>query len=169
MVVSRDVVAGVLLLATSIGYYVLATRIPVSPLDTTIDSSVLPKWLGLLGACLSVVLIIQGLVKQWREAPAESAAARAAAMRQLWLQHSRAAVILAIASGYAVLLPVLGYFASLILLIAAVSWYQARFYKNVRPWRVMVGVPLVGALLFWAIFDQMLGIRMPTGFWHNLW
>jgi hypothetical protein len=33
----------------------------------------------------------------------------------------------------------------------------------------MIGLPLLGAILFWAIFDQLLGIRMPAGLWRQLW
>jgi len=163
-VVSRDVIAGIVLLAASLGYYVMATRIPTTPLDTTIDSSVLPRWLGIIGTGLSAVLIVQGLLRSRREA-----APGRDAMAALWLQHRRALGILAIATAYALLLTTLGYVVSLVLLLAATAWYQARFYDNVRPWPVMLGVPVAGALLFWAIFDLMLGIPMPDGFWQHLW
>ena len=165
--VSRDLVAGVVLLAASIGYYVMATGIPVTLIDTTVNSSVLPKMLGIAGAGLSFVLIVQALVRQRREASAAPAPAREGAP-SAWLQHKRALGILVIIIAYAVLLNVLGYLVSMALLLGATAYYQARFYRNVRSMPVMVGLAVGGALAFWAIFDLLLGIPMPDGFWRHL-
>jgi putative tricarboxylic transport membrane protein len=165
-VVSRDMVAGAVLLAASLGYYLMATGIPVTLIDTTVNSSALPKMLGIAGAGLSLVLIVQALLRQRRAsaAPAPSGAGTS----QGWLQHKRALGILIIVVAYALLLNVLGYLLSVALLLGATAYYQARFYRNVRSMPVMIGLALGGALLFWAIFDQLLGIPMPAGFWRHL-
>lgn len=166
MVVSRDLLAGAVLLAASVGYYVMATGIPVTLIDTTVNSSALPKMLGIAGAGLSLVLIVQALVRQWRASavPAPSGAGTSPG----WLQHRRALGILVIVVTYALLLNVLGYLLSIALLLGATAYYQARFYKNVRSMPVMIGLAIGGALLFWAIFDQLFGIPMPDGFWRHL-
>jgi hypothetical protein len=166
MVVSRDLVAGVVLLVASIGYYVTATGIPVSLIDTTVNSSALPKLLGIGGAGLSIVLIVQGLLKQRRQAAAAAAPADAPAP---WLQHKRALGILIIVVAYALLLDVVGYFVSMALMLAATAYYQAYFYRSVKSVPVMTGLALGGALLFWAIFDLLVGIPMPEGLWRHFW
>jgi hypothetical protein len=169
VVVSRDVVAGVLLFAASVGYYVMATGIPVSLIDTTVNSSALPKLLGIGGAGLSLVLIAQGLLQQRRQAAASVAPEPSASAPGLWLQHRRALGILIIVVAYALLLNVLGYFVSMALMLGATAYYQAHFYRTVRSVPVMIGLALGGALLFWLIFDQLVGIPMPDGLWRHLW
>lgn len=166
MVVSRDLVAGAVLLAASIGYYVMATGIPVALIDTTVNSSALPKMLGIAGAGLSLVLIAQALLRQWRVSAAR--APSGAGTSPGWLQHKRALGILVIVVAYALLLNLLGYLLSVALLLGATAYYQALFYGNLRSMPVMVGLAIGGALLFWAIFDQLLGIPMPDGFWRHL-
>lgn len=165
--VSRDVLAGVALLAASIGYYVMATGIPVTMIDTTVNSSALPKMLGIAGAGLSLILIAQTLWRQWRASAAARATAGATAPAA-WLQHRRALGILIIVVAYTALLNILGYLVSIALLLGATAYYQARFYRNVSSMPVLIGVAVGGALLFWAIFDQLLGIRMPDGLWRHL-
>lgn len=165
MVVSKDLVAGVVMLIASIGYYVMATGIPLSLLDTTVNSSVVPKGLGIGGAGFSLMLIVQTLFRQWRSKTVTAAAPGPG----MWLQHRRALGILIIVVAYALLLNVLGYFVGMALMMGATAYYQARFYGSVRSLSVMLGLPLIGALVFWAIFDQLLGIPMPVGVWRHLW
>jgi hypothetical protein len=172
MVVSRDLVAGVVLLAASTGYYVMATGIPLSLLDTTVNSSVVPRMLGIGGAGFSLILIAQTLFGQWQQSRAladTEPAAPAAPAPDQWLQHRRALAILIIVTAYMLLLNLLGYIVSMALMLAATAYYQARFYGSVRSPTIMLGLPLVGALLFWAIFDLLLGIPMPAGLWRQLW
>jgi hypothetical protein len=169
MVVSRDLVAGVVVLVASLGYYVMAMGIPLSLLDTTVNSSVVPKMLGIAGMGLSAVLIVQELLRQWRHSRAVAAPKPAVPGPGTWLQHKRALGILIIVVAYTLLLDPLGYFVSMALMLAATSYYQAHFYRSVSSMPVMLGLPLAGALVFWAVFDQLLGIRMPDGLWWQLW
>jgi len=166
MVVSRDLVAGAVMLVASAGYYILATGIPLSLIDTTVNSSVVPKMLGIGGMGFSFLLIVQTLMRQWRQSRAATAPERGP---DQWLQHRRAIGILIIVIAYTLLLNVLGYFVSMALMMGATAYYQARFYESMRSPMVMIGLPLVGAFLFWVIFDQLLGIRMPVGLWRQLW
>jgi hypothetical protein len=169
MVVSRDLVAGAVMLVASAGYYVMATGIPLSLIDTTVNSSVVPKMLGIGGMGFSFLLIVQTLLRQWRQSRAAAAPAPAEPGPDQWLQHRRALGILIIVTAYTLLLNVLGYLVSMALMMGATAYYQARFYDSMRSPMVMIGLPLVGAFLFWVIFDQLLGIRMPVGLWRQLW
>lgn len=169
MVVSRDLVAGVVVLVASLGYYVMAMGIPLSLLDTTVNSSVVPKMLGIGGMGLSLVLIVQELLRQWRQSRVVAAPAPAVSGPGPWLQHKRALGILIIVVAYTLLLDPLGYLVSMALMLAATSYYQAHFYRSVRSMPVMLGLALAGALVFWVVFDQLLGIRMPDGLWRQLW
>ena len=157
---SRDVVTGILILLASIGYYWMATQLPISLIDTSVNSSALPRALGLFGAGLSIVLIVQGVIRQRRAAAAPGTATGGEGG---WLQHRRAAGIVAIAIGYVVVLRLFGYAVAIGLSVLAIALYQSAFYKTSRPLTTTLIVAGAAAAIFWAIFEKLLGIRMPVG------
>jgi putative tricarboxylic transport membrane protein len=62
----------------------------------------------------------------------------------------------AIAAGYVLVAPLVGFAPALALLIAAVA-----VYEGMRPsWRVAV-VAAAGACAFWLLFVQILGVEQP--------
>jgi hypothetical protein len=66
--------------------------------------------------------------------------------------------LLGIAAAYIVVAPLVGYGVALALMIAAVAMYE-----GMRPsWRMAV-VAAAGALAFWLLFVQLLGVEQPTG------
>jgi putative tricarboxylic transport membrane protein len=75
----------------------------------------------------------------------------------------RAIGMLAIGVGYVVILPWAGYVVSVVLLIIAAAWYQERAYM-----RWLIPTAIGGAICFWLIFDQLLEIQEPVGFWPSL-
>jgi putative tricarboxylic transport membrane protein len=72
----------------------------------------------------------------------------------------RALGFLAIAAGYVVVAPLVGFGPALALLIAAIA-----VYEGMRPsWRVAV-VAVAGAVAFWLLFVQFLGVEQPRAYW----
>ena len=71
----------------------------------------------------------------------------------------RAAGVFAIGVGYLLIVPLAGYFATLILVIAA----MALFYGE-RASARLAATAVGGAAVFWMLFVWLLGIPMP-GMW----
>lgn len=175
IVVSKDVVAGTLLLVASIGYYVMSTDLPTSVLDTTIPSSALPKMLALLGGALSLALIVTGLlgsnkgdVSKRKKAKTDTVVPEKKSVRSDWQAHVRALGLLAIALAAAVAITVLGYVVTMAIAMFAIARYQSSYYGQLRPiWKDLL-VAVVGAAVLWVIFVGTLGVSMPIGFWRHL-
>ena len=78
-------------------------------------------------------------------------------------QALRAFGVVVIGAVYIAVVPWLGYIVSLTGLIAATKYYQGGGANR----RVAV-VSVTGALLFWLLFVEILGIQHPAGFWPEL-
>ena len=154
----RDLVFGCGMLALSGAYYLLATTIPYSLLDDAIGPQGLPKAYALLLAALSILQIIRALARRPSVA-AVPAAPRSGQLRALW----RAIGMLMIGVAYLVVVPWLGYVASIAGLI-----FVTILYQNSSGRRRAAAVAVSGALFFWLLFVQLLGIAQPAGFWTSL-
>ena len=75
----------------------------------------------------------------------------------------RAAGMLAIGIGYVIVVDFVGYALTLVAVIALVAVYQGE-----RMDRRLAGIAIGGGALFFAFFDLVLGIDMPTGLWSRL-
>ncbi|HVJ44064.1 MAG TPA: tripartite tricarboxylate transporter TctB family protein [Dongiaceae bacterium] len=160
---TRDLVSGCILFVFSIVYYTMASAIPVSVLADSVGAQGLPKSYGIALGILSLLLIVQALYAR-RRAAATVDLARATATNQ----HDKTAALravgmLAIGVVYVLLLPWLGYVVSLALLIVTTVWYQERHYRH-KLWPVAI----IGAVVFWLIFVELLEIAEPAGFWPSL-
>ena len=153
-----DLVFGCVMLAASVGYYLLATAIPESLLDDVIGPQGLPKAYALLLAGLSILQIIRSLPRR-RDGAMMSAVSRSGQLRALW----RAGGMLAIGAGYLVVVPWIGYIPSIAGLLFVTILYQ----KGGSRRRAAV-VAVSGALFFWLLFVLLLGIPQPAGFWTSL-
>ncbi|HVY99941.1 MAG TPA: tripartite tricarboxylate transporter TctB family protein [Dongiaceae bacterium] len=160
---SRDFIAGCVLLVFSAIYYLAAAAIPASQLSDTVGPGGMPKSYGIALGVLSILLIGQSLLARRRAMTARATAASTEESRQDRYRALRAFGMLAIGVAYLVLLPLIGYVISLALLILAAAWYQegAR-----RRW--LVPTAIVGAGVFWLVFVQILQIDQPAGFWPSL-
>jgi hypothetical protein len=175
IVVSKDVVAGVLLLAASIGYYIMSTDLPTSVLDTTIPSSALPQMLGLVGGALSLGLIVSGLfnankseVTKRKSVQSSSLVPEKKSVRSDWQAHLRALGFVGIALAATVSMTILGYVVTMALAMFAVARYQGAYYGQLRPiWKDML-VGAVGSAVLWVIFVGSLGVSMPIGLWRHV-
>lgn len=159
---NKDLVAGVLFLIACIVFYMLAAAFPVSALDTTVSAGAFPKMLAIAGGALSLLLIGSGLLK---------ARAKPAVVADIPLDdedeggdlnklrtHKRALGLLVILSAYVALVGSLGYILSIFLLIGAVALYHG----IKASWQLLL-LAALGALAFWGLFAQVLGVRLPSG------
>lgn len=152
---NKDVISGIALLALSAGYFWAASRIPQSMLDDEFGARGLPNVLATLLAVLAVIIAVRGFVASRRPVVAEAEAIREGDHEATL---GRAAGLLLIGAGYVVVLPILGYPVSLALMIATIALYEGAG----RTWRVPAAA-IFGGLLFWLIFNVLLGVDQPAG------
>ena len=158
---TRDtgVALGLLVLAGL--YWTGAAQIRVSRLEGIVGAQAVPKALAASLAILSVLLIAQDL---WRARRATGAATGDAVDEGGPQAHRRAAGMLLLGVGYLIVVNTIGYMPAIMLLVLA----TARFMG--RPWSA--GLFLIaagGALLYYLLFDLLLGIPLPPGVWPGMW
>ena len=160
MVIPRDAVVGICLLAVAVLYWLGADAIPTSPLSGGVGADGLPKALAYALGVLSFILIGRSLLLAQAARAARLEPDEAAEQRR---QHLRAGGMFLIGVGYVVLLPYLGYLLSIVLLVAAVSWYSGR-----APSPTMAAVAVVTGVGFYFLFVRFLDIAQPPGPWPSL-
>ena len=144
-------------LALAVGYFLLAAQIPESQLADTVGPQGLPRIYAYVLGGLSLILIARSLRASSPRPSAESPTLSARS------QALRAFGVVVIGAVYIAVVPWLGYIVSLTGLIAATTYYQGGGANR----RVAV-VSVTGALLFWLLFVEILGIQHPAGFWPEL-
>lgn len=155
-------VTGVIGLAGSLAYIVAARRIEDSLLADAVGASGVPVGVGGLMALASVALLVKGLVLSPKKGGAD--AAPSPSPSAAWMRpHGLAAGLLAILAVYLLILPMLGYIVSVGLLAAAVAWFSGG-----RDRKALLGFVLLTGPLLWFLFDFALRVRMPAGFWPQL-
>jgi len=151
---NKDVLSGVILLVGAGAYYWATLQIPDSSLSDEVGAQGLPRILAFLLAALAVLILVRGLTTARRRPLAVDAGADD---EEATATPRRALGLLAIAAGYVVVAPVVGFAPALALLIAAVA-----IYEGMRPsWR-MAAVAVTGAIGFWLVFVQLLGVEQPA-------
>ena len=168
---TRDLVFGCASLALAVGYFLLAAQIPESQLADTVGPQGLPRIYAYVLGGLSLILIARSLrassprpSAEGPEPGAESPEPRAESLKpSASSQALRAFGVVVIGAVYIAVVPWLGYIVSLTALIAATTYYQGGAANR----RVAV-VSVTGALLFWLLFVEILGIQHPAGFWPEL-
>ena len=148
---NKDVLGGTILLALAGAYYWATLQIPDSSLADEVGAQGLPRILALVLAGVAALIVMRGVLarKETVGAAADSDDDKDALPR-------RALGLLAIASGYVVLAPLVGYAVALAVLIAAVAVYEG----VALSWRV-AAVAAGGAIVFWVLFVQLLGVEQP--------
>lgn len=151
---NKDVVSGLILLGVSAAYYWATQQIPGSSLSDEVGAQGLPTMLAIVLALVAVLIVIRGLAMgRGRQL------ATAANDDEDTAPPSRALGFLAIAAGYVLVAPLIGFAPALALLIAAVA-----VYEGLRPsWRMAV-VAVSGGIAFWLLFVQILGVEQPQAF-----
>jgi hypothetical protein len=150
---NRDVLSGAILLAVAGAYYWATLQIPESSLSDEVGAQGLPKILAALLAALALLIIVRGLAMERKR----QLAVRSDTLEEGTSSPGRALGFLAIAAGYVIVAPVVGFAPALALLIAAVA-----IYEGMRPsWRLGL-VAIAGAVAFWLLFVQLLGVEQPA-------
>jgi hypothetical protein len=148
----RDLACSLTLLAVSVAYYALASRIGDTALSDAIGPAGLPLIYAAVLAVLAVLLGLSALLRQ-RLVPASTTSAEIRPLFQL----RRAGGALAIGVAYLVVAPVIGYPFAIALAIAAMAVYQGE-----RPTLRLAVIACAGAAVFFVLFDLVLGISMPA-------
>ena len=149
----RDGLLGAVVAVFAVAYTAQARAIEDSLLADAVGAGGVPQAAGivLLGAALALIC------KAWLT---RSTAVGGAAIgaRQIAL----GAALVALLVVYVLLLPRLGYIASVSLLVGAIAWLA-----GARD-RVAVGLcTALSGLAMWAMFEWALKIRMPAGSWFS--
>ncbi|TCK23589.1 tripartite tricarboxylate transporter TctB family protein [Ancylobacter aquaticus] len=159
----QDFLSGGVLVALAAAYYAASGSIAESTLSDEIGATGLPRLLAMLLALIGVALIARtafvALSARRARVPAE-----APAEEEEGAPLPRAIGLLLIGGAYVVLLPFIGYFLAVALLIAGVALYEGA----ARSW-VVPAAALGGATLYWAIFVKLLGVHQPAGTLFQGW
>lgn len=166
----KEFSSSVFMLVVAIVFWYGATKIPVSPLEGQVGAAGFPKLLAAGLGGLAIIRLAQTVLAARRAGERIFPAAGAAltdeereAKKLEWLGHRRAAAMLVLGVGYVIVLPILGYFLSLTLLVVAATVYSGR-----RPSLGLAVVAIAGAGLLYVVFVWLLQVPMPTGIWANL-
>jgi hypothetical protein len=149
---NKDVLSGIILLVVAALYYAATLQIPESSLSDEVGARGLPHILAILLAGLGALITARGVImgrKSVSAAPVVTDDEEEAPPR-------RALGFLAIAAGYVIVAPLVGFAPALALLIAAIAVYEGA----VPSWRMAV-VAAAGAIAFWLLFVQLLGVEQP--------
>lgn len=155
-----DRITGLLGMVLSTSYVLYARTIEDSMLSDAVGAAGVP--IGVAGVMFlaSLGLVLKTWTRTARKTAADLAgqepAAKAASSRQHWLATGLLALLLA----YVIVLPVLGYIASVGLLVGCVAWFAGAR----KPASLLLCMLVAGPFL-WLLFDLTLGIRMPLGLW----
>ena len=152
---ARQLICSVILLIIAAGYYSVASHIGRSALADEIGPAGLPVVYALVLAAVALALAAKAL---FRPLLLRTVAATAAAGEPTpGFLLRRAGGVFAIGVGYVLIVPLAGYFLTLVLVIGAMALYQGE-----RASARVATVAVVGAAIFWLLFVELLGVPMPT-------
>jgi putative tricarboxylic transport membrane protein len=167
MSLPKDFWIGLAMLVSAACYWLGAEDIPISPLDGAVNASAMPKMLAVALGLLALMLMAQAFFK-WQQANQQAAQDNATSQGQegsgqRWHEHRRALGLIGIGAAYLVLLPVLGYWIGVALLIAVTA-----IYMGARPSLRLGALSLALATCFYLLFVQLLHIQLPAGLLGSL-
>jgi hypothetical protein len=151
-VINKDVLSGIILLGVAALYYAATLQIPESSLSDEVGARGMPGILGALLAGLGLLIAARGVIMGRKPVPVTEVRAD----DESEAPPRRALGFLAIAAGYVIVAPLVGFGPALALLIAAIALYEGA----VPSWRMAL-VAVAGALAFWLLFVQLLGVEQP--------
>lgn len=169
---ARDLVGGIAAVAIGVAYLALALQIRASALDDTVGPAGLPKTLAVIMIGLGLILCVKALLagRGTRGAgldptvtPPETTAADEEVGQSGLGGVVRAAGMLGIGIAYLLIVRTVGYVPAIAALIIAAALYGG----TALSWRVFA-IGVAGALLYWMVFVAVLGIRLPGGFFADL-
>lgn len=158
----KELVGAAVLLLVAAGYFIAAGDINRSALGDEVGAAGVPVVYAATLAGLALALAVKALVA-WRLNGAATRAGSAAGSRDSGRKRAsagRAAGMLGIGIAYLAVIVFAGYLLSILAVIALVAVYQGERIG----WR-LAGISVGGAVLFFVLFDVLLGIDMPPGVW----
>jgi len=156
----RDFWVGLVILLGAALYWFGAASIPISALDGEINAAAVPRMLALALAVLAVMLMAKALIdaRNLAVTAAENEVSEREERLPKLSENMRALGLILIGGVYLLLLPYLGYFLCVALLVVAVARYMG------EPFAARLALRSLGlALAFQLIFVQFLRIQLPIG------
>ena len=162
----KNIVCGLLTLALGVFYLHEARDLPRSALSDAVGASGFPVLIAYSLITISIFMLGQSalqIVAGRRGATVDNAEAD----RGIWADPRKATLraigLAAITAGFLFLMPIIGYMASLIVMLAAVAVFQGRQFG-----REVAAVAIGGAVALWILFVLILEISLPSGVFENL-
>jgi putative tricarboxylic transport membrane protein len=163
----RGLVTGVAALVIGIGYLAMGFQLRASALADAVGPAGLPKVLGFVMVTLGLIQCLQAVLAGRMPSPNVPVTATTNGADEIepvdegsvgWAGLARAGGLLAIAVGYLLVIKVIGYPLAVATLLIAVSIYGGAKVT----WRVFA-IGIAGAVVYWVLFVEILGIPLPTG------
>jgi putative tricarboxylic transport membrane protein len=149
---TKDILSGGVIIAVAGAYYLGTRQILHSRLEDNVGADGLPLILSGLLAALGLLLIVRSLLTSRAKV-----SVNAGDPGEYHAPLPRALGLLAIAAGYALVAPIIGYLPAITLLIAAVA-----VYEGMRPSWILLVTAIGGAIGFWLLFVWLLGVEQPS-------
>ncbi|HEY4191528.1 MAG TPA: tripartite tricarboxylate transporter TctB family protein [Mesorhizobium sp.] len=156
-----DTITAVALIAFAGIFWVAADRLPKSALGGGVGADGLPKFLAVALGLLSLILLVQSLLRK-EQKPTEEPGSDEDKPISLYA-HMTSLGILVIGGISVLLLPILGYTATIALLLVAMALYHGQKFT----WTVAI-YGVLGAVLLYLVFEKVLAVPMPEGIWPGL-
>ena len=161
----RDLIGAILALVLAGAYGYGASQIHKSSLiGKGVGADALPKGLAITLAILSLVLVLQILWERRKGLLPKDAPAKPAELAEARHKHLRAFGMFLIGLVFLLVVGYVGYIPAIFALFCVVVVYNGR----PMSWRIAA----IGAVLtavFYALFDLILHIPMPSGIWPQVW
>lgn len=163
--VRKDLIAAAIALALAAAYWIGAIRIHASSLiGKGVGADALPKGLAIALAVLTAILVGQTLWARRNRAVSADEAANPAELATARRKHLRAGGMLLIGVVFLAVVEIAGYVPATFLMVCATAVYNGR----AMSWRLAAFAASL-TLLFYALFDLILHIPMPSGIWPQVW
>jgi len=158
--VTRDALGGMASIVIGGAYLLLAYRLQPSALDDTLGAGGVPRIYGWTMLSLGVLLLFQHVRRSLHsnrqgDNPMLAPSTSEGYARML----SRAVGLLLMGVAAIIALETFGYLLTITVLLASVVRYLGAPF-NAR----LISVSILGALILWLVFTQVLQVSMPQGF-----
>ena len=150
---SRDTIAGLAVLATSLVLFALTLGLKQNPL-VPIGPGFYPRIVLGFTALLAAVLVVLGVLQKKKGAAPQGA------------DYAAVALHFAVFGVYVVALPWLGFRIATFAYVAAANAFMAP-PRNARQWGRAAALGLVTALATYYVFEHYLSVLLPRGRWTD--
>lgn len=157
----RDLVSGLIGFVIALVYLVAAADIPTSAIGDSVGAAGFPHMLGYTMAAVSALFV--GYRLWMRRTEVQRAVSPDGVFASPVRAFTSAAGTVAICALFIFIFEPLGYLPALALLILGLCLYQ-----NVRFDLRLSALAVGGSVVLWALFAQLLGVRMPAGIFGQL-